>query len=237
MLQASSEDALLKRAHTTAKLFAFTTQAAVLITDLAALESLVGEVLTHPGIVYARVLSKQGVLGYQIAVHGRDELGQTARAFVVRKDGPTSVEELHGKKLAVPNLLALGAALMPQTYLREKGIDVTLVSVSSHDSVYRTVEKGLYPAGASNLRYFGMLDLASQAKFRVLWKTEPLPPLAYAAHPRVPLKVVERIHSALVVMDRDPEGRGLLSILKVKAIVAAKDSDYDVMRRMKLRLE
>ena len=97
MLQASSEDALLKRAHTTAKLFAFTTQAAVLTTDLAALESFVGEVLTHPGIVYARVLSKQGDLGYQIAVHGRDELGQTARAFVVRKDGPASVEELHGK--------------------------------------------------------------------------------------------------------------------------------------------
>lgn len=61
-LTASSEEALLKRTDTTVKLFASTTQAAVLATDLAALESFVKEVLSNPGIVYARVLSNQGVL-------------------------------------------------------------------------------------------------------------------------------------------------------------------------------
>ncbi|MBI5751037.1 MAG: phosphate/phosphite/phosphonate ABC transporter substrate-binding protein [Hydrogenophilales bacterium] len=156
--------------------------------------------------------------------------------IVVRKDGPASVEELHGKKLAVPNLIAL-AALVPQAYLREKGVDVTLAAVNSHDSVYRTVEKGLYPAGASLLRIFGMLDPATQAQFRVLWKSDPLPPFAYAAHPRVPPKAIERIQRALLEMDGNPEGRTLLAALNVKAIVAAKDSDYDVMRKMKLKLE
>jgi len=62
VLQASSEDALLKRTYTTTKLFASTTQAAVLTTDIAALESFVEELLSNPGIVYARVLTKQGVL-------------------------------------------------------------------------------------------------------------------------------------------------------------------------------
>lgn len=62
VLKQSNEEALLKRTDTTAKLFASTAQAAVLATDLAALESFVGEVLSNPGIVYARVLSKQGVL-------------------------------------------------------------------------------------------------------------------------------------------------------------------------------
>ena len=157
--------------------------------------------------------------------------------IVVRKDGPASVEELHGKKLAVPNLSALGAAQMPQAYLRGKGIDITLVAVNSHDSVYRTVEKGLYPAGASNLRIFGMLDPTTQAQFHVLWKTDPLPPFAYAAHPRVSPKAIERIQRALLEMDGNPEGRTLLAALNVKAIVAAKDSDYDVMRKMKLKLE
>ena len=61
-LTASNEEALLKRTDTTVKLFASTTQAAVLATDLAALESFVKEVLSNPGIVYARVLSNQGVL-------------------------------------------------------------------------------------------------------------------------------------------------------------------------------
>lgn len=156
--------------------------------------------------------------------------------IVARKDGPASVEELHGKKLAVPNLIAL-AALVPQAYLRDKGIDITLAAVNSHDSVYRTVEKGLYPAGASLLRIFGTLDPATQAQFRVLWKSDPLPPFAYAAHPRVPPKAIESIQRALLEMDGNPEGRTLLAALNVKAIVAAKDSDYDVMRKMKLKLE
>ncbi|MEK6664171.1 MAG: phosphate/phosphite/phosphonate ABC transporter substrate-binding protein [Pseudomonadota bacterium] len=156
--------------------------------------------------------------------------------IVVRKDGPKSVEELQGKKLAVHNLIAL-AALMAQAHLQEKGIDITMTAVSSHDSVYRTVEKGLYPAGASILRIFGMYDPATQAQFRVLWKSDPLPPFAYAAHPRVSLKVIDRIQRAMLEMDGNPEGRALLAALNIKAIVAAKDSDYDVMRKMKLKLE
>lgn len=62
VLEKSSEAALIKRTETTGKLFASTAAAAVLATDLASLESFVGEVLSNPDIVYARVLSKQGVL-------------------------------------------------------------------------------------------------------------------------------------------------------------------------------
>jgi phosphonate transport system substrate-binding protein len=156
--------------------------------------------------------------------------------IVARKDGPARLEELQGKKLAVPNLIAL-AAQMPQAYLREKGIDVSLAAVNSHDSVYRTVEKGLYPAGASNLRIFGTLDPATQAQFRVLWKTDPLPPFAYAAHPRVPPQAVERIRRALLEMDGNPEGRAYLAALNVKAIVAAKNSDYDIIAKVKQKRE
>ena len=54
VLKQSNEDALLKRTDTTAKLFASTAQAAVLASDLAALESFMGEVLSNPDIVYAR---------------------------------------------------------------------------------------------------------------------------------------------------------------------------------------
>jgi phosphonate transport system substrate-binding protein len=158
--------------------------------------------------------------------------------IVVReKDGPTRIEELQGEKLAVPNLVAFGAAQVPKAYLLGKGVSVTLVPVNNHESVFRTVEKGLYPAGASNLRIFGMLDPVVQAQFRILWKSEPLPPFAFAAHPRVPHKMVERIRKALVEMDRDVEGRALLLPLNIKGIVSAQDSDYDGMRKMKLKLE
>jgi diguanylate cyclase (GGDEF)-like protein len=62
ILSKTSEQALLERTATTTRLFASTAQAAVIATDLASLESYVNEVLTNPGVVYARVLSNQGVL-------------------------------------------------------------------------------------------------------------------------------------------------------------------------------
>lgn len=61
-LEKSSEDELIKRTATTGKLFASTASAAVVTTDLASLQSLIDEILSNPDMVYARVLSKQGVL-------------------------------------------------------------------------------------------------------------------------------------------------------------------------------
>jgi len=52
----SANEALLKRASTTATLFATTTKDAVLSYDLASLEAFVSEVLKNPDIEYARVL-------------------------------------------------------------------------------------------------------------------------------------------------------------------------------------
>jgi len=135
--------------------------------------------------------------------------------IVARKDGPARVEELQGKKLAVPNLISL-AAQIPQTFLREKGIDVTLAAINSHDSVYRTVDKRLYPAGTSNLRLFGMLGPVMQAQFRVLWKADPLPPFTFAAHPRVSPKALERMQRAMLEMDGNSEGRAYLPRLMLK---------------------
>ena len=62
VLKGSNQEALIARSATTAKLFAVTTQAAVVATDLDSIESLVGEVLSNPGIVYARVRTDRTVL-------------------------------------------------------------------------------------------------------------------------------------------------------------------------------
>jgi len=62
VLRNSNEEALLQRTQTTAKMFAIMTQSAVLVSDLSTLDSFVSELLTNPGIVYARVRSNQMVL-------------------------------------------------------------------------------------------------------------------------------------------------------------------------------
>ncbi|GMR19463.1 MAG: hypothetical protein BMS9Abin36_0058 [Gammaproteobacteria bacterium] len=58
----SNEQELIKRATTTVALFATTTKDAVLATDLASLESFVHEVVKNPGLVYARVRDRDGMV-------------------------------------------------------------------------------------------------------------------------------------------------------------------------------
>ncbi len=58
----SNEQELIKRADTTATLFATTTKDAVLATDLASLESFVQEVMKNPGLAYARVRDREGMV-------------------------------------------------------------------------------------------------------------------------------------------------------------------------------
>ncbi len=60
ILTASNEKELIKRARTTAELFATSNKDAVLSHDLATLESFVSDVLKHPGIIYARVKDRDG---------------------------------------------------------------------------------------------------------------------------------------------------------------------------------
>jgi len=80
-LHDSNEAQHIERGATTARLFATTTKNAVLTTDLASLESFVGEALTNPGIVYARVRNEEGLV---LAKGGSESA--LARPFVADED-------------------------------------------------------------------------------------------------------------------------------------------------------
>ena len=62
LLQASKAEELYTRTLTTARMFASTTKDAVLSTDMASLESFVQEVMSNPGVVYARVKGRHGMV-------------------------------------------------------------------------------------------------------------------------------------------------------------------------------
>ncbi|NJN46959.1 MAG: hypothetical protein HC808_11340 [Candidatus Competibacteraceae bacterium] len=62
ILRQVTDEALTRRAATTATLFASITKDAVLSSDLATLQSAVQELLTQPELSYARVLDERGRL-------------------------------------------------------------------------------------------------------------------------------------------------------------------------------
>jgi len=61
-LRDSNEEQLVKRAYSTAQLFASSTKNAVISTDLASLESFVTEVMKSPDLLFARVIDSDGII-------------------------------------------------------------------------------------------------------------------------------------------------------------------------------
>ncbi len=88
ILTSSNEKELIKRAQTTAELFATSNKDAVLSHDLATLESFVGDVLKHPGIIYARVKDRDGhVLAQKGDVRALERPFQPDTNYVDIEDG------------------------------------------------------------------------------------------------------------------------------------------------------
>lgn len=173
--------------------------------------------------------------GYRVFASEKDV--SLAGVLVVAKNGPiTQASQLDGKTVAFPAPAAFAATLLLNARLRDEGVRVTPRFVSSHDSVYKAVAMGLYPAGGGVVRTLENLDPALRKQLRVLWTTDAYPPHAIAAHPRVPNAVIAEIRQAMIHMHEDPTGREVLAAANFKGITSARDSTYDRVRALKLDL-
>ena len=153
--------------------------------------------------------------------------------IVVKKDSPyQSIAELSGKTLAFPAPAAFAASVLPRAYLKTNQIEISPRYVRSHDSVYLTVSKGLYPAGGGIQRTFNNMPESIRQQLRILWKTPGYTPHAFAVHPRLPAAVVRDTASALIAMSTNEEGGKLLKNLNFNPIGSAKDEDWDDVREL-----
>ncbi len=157
--------------------------------------------------------------------------------LVVRKDSPIQDPRgLSGATLAFPAPAAFAASVLTRAYLNQEGIPFTPKFVSSHDSVYLAVAKGLYPGGGGVVRTLESLEPDVRNQLRILWTTEGYTPHAFAAHPRVPAEDVERLTEAMLAMGQNEDGRALLEPLGIKGFEAAADADWDDVRALGIDL-
>ena len=154
--------------------------------------------------------------------------------IVVAKNSPyNNIESLRNTTMAFPDLDAFAATLLPLAYLEKVGITVKVKNVMSHDSVYRAIAKGLYPAGGGVIKTLEQIDPAIQDQLRILWTSPPYTPHPIAAHARVPQEVVKKLLGAMSAMHLDPQGKALLEGVKFKGIVPAEEHEYDEIRTFK----
>ena len=156
--------------------------------------------------------------------------------LLVRKDSPVQqVEELQGKRLAVPSMSALGASLLLRAELDRKfGIKTTPIVAKTHSSVFIHVINGLAEAGGSVQKAFSEQPAKIQDSLRILYRTQDLPSHPIAAHKRVPPAVRESVRRALIEMAENETGRALLENIPMPKPVAATNDDYRPLRALKL---
>ncbi len=171
--------------------------------------------------------------GYR--VFAKQKLKALKGIIVVREDSPyKELPGLAGKALAFPSPAAFAATIVTSAQLSGLGIDITPVYVSSHDSVYRSVAKGLYPAGGGVPRTFNSLEPSIKDQLKILWTSKGFTPHAIAAHPRVPVDAVKIIADVMAEMEHDPEGKELLKQIDFNGLVNAEDSEWDDVRSLGL---
>lgn len=156
---------------------------------------------------------------------------------VVRKDTAIkSLEELQGKTLAFPAPAAFAASVLPRATLKNRAIAITPKYVSSHDSVYRTVARGLYAAGGGVVRTFRNMSPEIREQLKILWTTKAYTPHAIAAHPRLNKNVMLNVQKAMRELESNPQDKRLLSNMNFKGIEDAHDAEWDDVRALGIDL-
>ena len=155
--------------------------------------------------------------------------------MVVLKDSPyRSLNDLENSELAFPSH-AFAADLVPRAVLTKNSLSFDPKFVSSHDSVYRNIARGRYPAGGGVMRTFNNTSPEYKEKLRVLWKSDGYTPHAFAAHPRVPQDIVDKLQKALLEMEKDPTGKALLKKIRFKGIEKGVDKEWDDVRALNIQ--
>ena len=171
--------------------------------------------------------------GYRAFAHQRDR--RLRGMIVVRADSDIQdMTQLEGRQVAFPSPAAFGASAIQRAELRQLGIAITPVYVKSHDSVYRTVQSGLYPAGGGVTRTLEATPPDIRDDLRILHQTRAYTPHAFAVHPRIPAGAVEAIAKAMVAMNKDDP---VLAPLGMEGFAAAADTDWDDVRAIALTPE
>lgn len=135
-----------------------------------------------------------------------------------------TLEDLSGSSLSFPSEAAFAASILTRSELSKKGVEFTPKYVSSHDSVYLTVARGIFPAGGGVVRTFNNIDPAIKENLRILWTTKGYTPHAIAVHPSMTPDTKSKIQDALISINSDPE---LLKRIKFNELELAKDTDWD----------
>jgi phosphonate transport system substrate-binding protein len=174
--------------------------------------------------------------GYR--VFGRPQGDAQSGEIVVLKDSSLqSLSDLDGKEVVFPHTAAFLGYHLPMDALLRRGIQVKPLFAGNQEGAMGQLKAGRTVAAGVNAEVMRAFAEREHVAYRVLWSSEKYLNLALSAHPSVPTETVKAVRTVLLQMADDPEGMKVLAasadIIKQPPLVfvAAKDSDFDNMRR------
>ncbi len=152
--------------------------------------------------------------------------------IVVAKDSRyQSIKDLNGIHLVTPKG-AFAASALPRIGLYNLELNVKNSFVETHTQGYSLVVTGAVDAAGGVMRTFNSLKPKIRNKLRILWTSKGVTPHAFIIHPRVNGKVRQRIIDAIISFKDSSEGQAFYKSLHLKPFVAAKNADWDDIRRL-----
>jgi phosphonate transport system substrate-binding protein len=143
---------------------------------------------------------------------------------------------LRGKVVSYPAPTALAAAMMPQLYLQNHGIDVeteiTNTYVGTHNSSIMNAYLGQSAAGATwpvAWQAFEKANSKEASELYVIWQTPKLIQNAIVARNDVKPEVSARVQQLLATLHQSADGRALLANIDTENFEAANDAQFEVV--------
>lgn len=183
---------------------------------------------------YHAYLSRQW--GYHVMARmGNDEAFRGI--FIVRKESPIQTPaDLRGKVLSYPAPTALAAAMLPQLYLQNHGVDVETDVINQYVGTHNSAIMNAYlkqsavgvtwPAAWKS---FQQSNPNEAAELKVLWETPKLIQNAVVVRDGVPAQVVAQVQTLLVGLQSSEMGKALLQNLDTDGFVPSTDQDFLVV--------
>ncbi len=207
------------------------------------------DVLQSNGYIYVNVKEKTG--GTLLAREVKSDTGkETGGLIVVRSDSPVrTLADLRGKKMVFGPVLSPGGYLTQYHTMLSAGLDPekTLGSYTflpgawQHEKVvysilFRDVDAGAVKTG--DIERMEAEGKVRKSDFRVIASSPPVPNCTFFALPHVDAATAEAFRKALLALSpRDfvAVNGERLNVLKrdgTKGYVAARDEEYDILRKM-----
>ena len=186
-------------------------------------------------LVYVNVSDVHEVIATAVKGAGGDKF----RGIIITRpdSGISKVSALKGKKVMIVSKTSAGGFLSQKLTLKENGLDVDrdcLLSVAAdnrQENVIISVSIGDVDAGFIRESALHKADeFIMPGSVKSVVDTAWLPNWALSVSRDMPQELKDALQDALLKLDGDSR---VLKAMNLKSFIAASDSDYDILRRMK----